>query len=574
MDPRLSRFTGALPPLALGVSLLLALSYLSSTPGLACPTLDRTLVTKTVLAPLGLAGALFWSLLLLISSAGVKARGAPSALLMLSAPLALLASLLANTPLPLAAATLIVSLFWLHGGIGRLPLALSAGVCAIEALVIAYLLSWAAGAPLLLSAAWPLHFSLYCFLTPVMPPIVALSLLSPLLHPLVKGDVRFPSLRFLGSKSVLAAAIGACLMLWLVLYTSSLNPGAKLVGVDSKIRYYPHALVLLRDGAPAVLRVGYDRPLSYLILLWLAARIGPFEAVKALPLISLALYVVACHTAARELWGKRVAGLAALLAPLSYTTTAGLFGGLFNNWFSLSLALLAAAALARWQRTGRVFWIPIFLLLLALAAAAHVYMGAVAFAVFTLLLFVQIVVGPRRRGAAALVIAQLVLLTVGLNAADTLIGGSGGQSPTRALRTLTDHWLRTMARRPLFSAAWWDDYSFAVFNYAATAALDPTVWLLTAIAAAIAGSRWLGGPLMTCWLAVIAALSFLSPREYIFRALFDFPYPLAEAVATAHITGLIERKWGARTATLWLAALLLFKLAYTVTFACGLAVGS
>ena len=79
---------------------------------------------------------------------------------------------------------------------------------------------------------------------------------------------------------------------------------------------------------------------------------------------------------------------------------------------------------------------------------------------------------------------------------------------------------------------------------------------------------------MTCWLAVIAALSFLSPREYIFRALFDFPYPLAEAVATAHIMGPIERKLELHTATLWLAALLFFKLAYTVIFACELVAGS
>lgn len=80
--------------------------------------------------------------------------------------------------------------------------------------------------------------------------------------------------------------------------------------------------------------------------------------------------------------------------------------------------------------------------------------------------------------------------------------------------------------------------------------------------------------MMAFWSAVVAALLLTSPREYIFRSLFDFPYPLAEAVATAHIMGPIERKLELHTATLWLAALLFFKLAYTVIFACELVAGS
>ncbi|MCS7104625.1 MAG: hypothetical protein NZ954_03565 [Thermofilaceae archaeon] len=540
--------------------------------GFACPVFEGKLVSKTIFVPLGLAGAIVWSFALFTASIGLKRS--IGLLLVIAAPLALFVSLWVDNPLPLIIATFALLACWLSIHPSYLTTALLVGICVIESLVITYLMFRAIGLPTPLSAALPFHFSLYCFVAPILPPIVMLSFFSLFLLPLLRGmPQKSSSLRF-ESKATTLFSLLVSFMLWLVLYSPSLNPGPRLVGVDSRIRYYPHAMILLEEGPSAVLRIGYDRPLSYTILLWLASWLGPFEAVKLLPLLSLLFYVVSCYIAAKELWGKHVASLASLLAPFTYTATAGLYGGLFNNWFSLSLALLASAALAKWQKTGKILWSIIYLFLLASSVASHVYMGVVTSFVFTVTLLLQLVRGPKRSRIASLLLIQLVLFTIGVNFADKIIESTGQRLlPSKIVQDLVNAWLRTSAKRPLFSAVWWDDFSFAVFNYAATAALDPTVWLLTTLAAGLVGFNGLGGGLTNCWLTTTASLMLLAPKELIFRVFFDFPYPLTEAFAVAYIASFLERKWGARASKLCVTALILYKFAYTLNFAYGLALG-
>jgi hypothetical protein len=320
---------------------------------------------------------------------------------------------------------------------------------------------------------------------------------------------------------------------------------------------------------PSVLKVGYDRPLHYLLLYGLAKALGPYDAVRALALTPLLLYTLASYLLARELWGGRVAGLAAAVAPATYTATAGLFGGLYGNWTALAVALLACAAAVRWLRKGGAAWLVLYLLLLAAAAGVHVYMGAVAFAALSLFLLLAAGRGWRRRALAALTL-QLALALVGLYAGERYFSAPGARGPLSIAYLNVNLWLRRAASMELFSERWWSDFCFAIYRYAATAALDPTVWLLTALAVAVLGFRDLGGLLLAPWMLLTALLALTAPPNLIYRSLLDFPYPLAEAVGLAHLAALAEGRLGGRAAKLWAAALL-FKLGFALAFAVGLA---
>jgi len=80
----------------------------------------------------------------------------------------------------------------------------------------------------------------------------------------------------------------------------------------------------------------------------------------------------------------------------------------------------------------------------------------------------------------------------------------------------------------------------AVINYAATAALDPTTWLLTIAALSAAHPASLEGAVLLPWLLVVAALARISGK-----------HPRHEKLLTA--------------------AVLSFKTAYTLAYATALA---
>jgi hypothetical protein len=543
---------------ALGASLLLAWAYALSLLGLSCPSWDPRLsiVPRVLLLPLGYGGALLWALLLLPPSLSLGR-------LWLAAPLLAFAlTLFLGDPLPLA----LLSLFLAFKG--RSLEALPAGIATAELAALLGLAAYAYGLRPPPLSALPLHFSLYCFLVPAVPALALLACFSPLLAPLAprRAELSLP----VRGKLLLAFGLLESFLVWSVVYASALNPGARLVGVDAVTRYYPHALRLLEGGLPSVLKVGYDRPLHYLLLYGLARALGPYDAVRALALIPLLLYTLASYLVARELWGGRVAGLAAAVAPTTYTATAGLFGGLYGNWTALALALLACTAALRWLRRGGAAWLILHLLLLAAAAGVHVYMGAVAFAALSLFLLLAAGRGWGRRALAALAL-QLVLALVGLYVGERYFSALGARGPLSIVRLNVNLWLRRAASVELFSERWWGDFCFAIYRYAATAALDPTVWLLTALAVAVLGFRDLGGLLLAPWMLLTALLALTAPPNLIYRSLLDFPYPLAEAVGLAYLAALAEGRLGGRAALLWLAALLLFKLGFALFFAVGLA---
>jgi len=414
-----------------------------------------------------------------------------------------------------------------------------------------------------------MHFSLYCFLVPAMPVLVLLACSSPLLAPLTPRGTEL-SAPFRG-KPLLALGLLASLLMWSVVYASALNPGARLVGVDAVTRYYPHALKLLEEGLSSLLKVGYDRPLHYLLLYGLARALGPYDAVRALALAPLLLYTFASYLLARELWGERVAGLAAVVAPTTYTATAGFFGALYGNWTALAFSLLACAAGVKWLRRGSAAWLALCLLPMVAAVGVHVYMGAVAFAATALFRVAAAARRRYRRRALAALALQLAVAAVSLYAGEHYFSSLGARGPLSIALHNVNLWLWRITSTKLFSEKWWGDFCFAVYRYAATAALDPSVWLLTTLAVAALGFKDLGGLLLAPWMALTSLLALTAPFNLIYRSLLDFPYPLAEAVGLARLAAAVEERLGGRAAELWVAALLLFKLNYALFFAVGLA---
>ncbi len=563
---RLATLLEALGRAALGLAIILSWAYLLSTLGAACPVLDGGLVYKAVALPLGREGAWLWALLLLAGTLPLKSW---RRWLGLTALPALLATLRLGNPLPLAAATAAVAVVEAYADLGGLTCSLASGVILVEAAHVTYVL----GRAYCLDASWasiaaPLHLALYCPAAWAAPVIVVAACLSPILalrpghNP---GKLKAPLLDW---RLQLAAGLFLSLLIWALVYASPLNPEGRLVGVDPVVRYYPHAQTLLREGVRGVLRVGYDRPLHYLYLLALSRLAGPLMAVKLLLLTCLLAYTTSTFLLARELWGPRVAGLAALLAPLSYTTTTGLYGGLYSNWTSLSLTILAYTALIKWLRRRGARWLAAYLLLLLAAAATHVYMGAVAYAATTLTLIIE--AARRRRPRLLMPVAlQLALAIACLHAADTLITRARGRPPSTIILQNIRIWLRSWpALSRVLGPRWWDKVSFAVYRYAATAALDPLDWLLTLTAIASLGLWSPGGATLTTWLAAAAALALTAPTNLIYRALYDFPYAIAEAYGLTSLARRVSVKTG--TSKLVITALLLFKLSYTLNYVAGL----
>lgn len=551
---------------SLGVSAILAWAYAVSLALPSCPTQEGGIVVRFLSPPLGNIGVIMWVILLVTASWGMGER---RTWLVLAALAAGLSSLLLGDPALLAVlSTLLLGIFAVEDPRACVE-AIALGVVTAEALTLIYLLVRAYAVKLPVPTTFPLHLSLYCFLTPLAPLIVFATSLSPLAVFLRRRDFRADE--GLKGRTALILGLSISFLLWAVLYASELNRSSKLIGVDSNTRYYPHATQLLAGGFPSVLMIGYDRPLYYFFLYLLARGLGPFEAVKILPLVALILYTIASYIATRELAGKKAASLASFTAPLTYTVTAGLYGGLYANWTALSLALLATAFAVRWLKRGEAWGLAAYLILLTGSVAVHVYLGAVFLvSSFLLTLLCLLLKGFRKRALIAL-IAQLALIMLGFFTTDALSELLNFRPPSYVILSLARAWWSRVQRVQLLSPAWWKSYSFAIYNYAATAALDPTVWALTFLGIVTPKPCVLSDLLLMAWFIIAYLLSFTAPPELMWRALYNYPFSVSEAIGLSSLITVVGRKFGSRVATLWLAALLLFKLSYTLAFAVGLA---
>ena len=572
--PRCSRDRGTflkllelLSELSLGFMLILSWGLILSTLGVTCPALDGSLVTKAILIPLTSEGLILW--LVVLGALLFKLRKIYVLALVIVAPF-----VFAGFPEALVLASLLLALLWAREkGITQVLRALLASAVVVELGSFLYALGRIGGVDLpLLPIFPPLFLSLYSWLVPLAPPIVFTLCLAPLfsIKRISKKPLSVPkAFSYLRPRLGLLAGLALSLLYWYAIYYSSLNPSGKLVGVDPVTRYYPHILKILKNPNPikGALSVGYDRPAYYLFLLFLAELLNPILAVKVLPLTCMLLYTFAVYLWAREFIGKRSAGVASLLSMASYTTTTGLFGGLYSNWTSLSIAILASIAFKRLFERSRL-WLLAFLVLVGLSIALHVYMGVVTVATFALTVLLLLPLRKYRKTSSILLVLGLLSGVAGFLALRRFPG------IMRIIVSNTRMWFRNISRLTLsgtlFSPKWWSVFSFAVYNYAVTSSLDLIGWILAIIGILAVEKRSIRGLLLLSWLIVVSVLALFAPFNLIYRSMYDYPLVLLETLGLMFLLSRVEDRIGGKTSALTLMAILGFKLAFTLNYVVGL----
>ncbi len=145
---------------------------------------------------------------------------------------------------------------------------------------------------------------------------------------------------------LLVGGIAAALLVSSLPYSPPLNPLGLPVQVDS-VFYYRWVLEAAEDPMSVLDSANGSRPL-YLAALYLAYLAGASpDAIAKLQIIPLyVLYTFAVYRLAMAITGDgRVAGLAAVLAPLSPMGLGFIYGGFQANLAALSMLMLAFAAL-------------------------------------------------------------------------------------------------------------------------------------------------------------------------------------------------------------------------------------
>jgi len=309
-----------------------------------------------------------------------------------------------------------------------------------------------------------------------------------------------------------------------------------------------------------VLRYG-DRPLYILLLYSLALALGPEMAVRLALLVCMVLYVSAVYLLVGVLAGRRLAGLASLLAALSYTTTSGVFAAYYANWTSTSLALLAAALALEWVDRPRRW--PLVALLVVAYTAVHVYMALLSTAAIAMMLVYGALSPGGRRSRILLAIMVVAAYLAALKAFDAAAAATGlalAKGATASVTQLINAWRRALPS--IFTSRWWGGYLFAVYNYMACASLEPLEWILAALAGL--GARGRGRALTLSWLAVTGVLVLTAPSSSLMhRSLFALPVSVLEALG-------LEAAWRPREGEGWLALLLAYRANYTLAFLLGL----
>ena len=298
--------------------------------------------------------------------------------------------------------------------------------------------------------------------------------------------------------------------------------------------------------------------------MWALAQVlDPVTTVKVLLLMCLVLYPISVYLSTKVLLGEEYAGLAAILSSISYTTTTGIFGGLYSNWMCLSTSLLSALALKKWLEK-RKYWLGPWVLATIVSILLHTYMGAVVLASFALSSLAIIILKKDRFTRLNALTVLMITILLGL-AAWILV--------PRVIVGHTMLWYRrlTMMIRTgrIFDGVWWDDFSFALYNYAATSGLDVVGWILAFVGVLSMRLRRVEDSILCFWTLVAGGLSVLAPRSLIYRALFDIPVSLIETMGLVRIVSLREIQ---RFKSEVIAAVLLFKLSFSLNHVVGLVV--
>jgi len=344
---------------------------------------------------------------------------------------------------------------------------------------------------------------------------------------------------------LISLCIGAAL--GLIPYLPTLNPQSVLVGVDPVTRYYPHltAIASSQDQISAVFSIGHDRPLMYLSMWILAANTSVDFTVRVMPLTCAVIYIAATYLLTKEMWtNKSLVATATFFAVFSFTTTVGIFSGLYSNWIALSLILVSVVLLHRTQRSLAYF--PILLILYISALAVHPWVWAVytgALGVDLLLCGFIAARRPEARPKLKKEVAGIaLLLSTSFIVVVALFTLWGAGAPGSLQANLTSYISQALdlfsgSGLSLFSQQWWDTTFFSIYNYAGGALVNIPFLIISLIGGLKMKLDTQLERILLSWL-VVGSLLFTVPIRWAqYRVLYDIPIHL---YATLGFTSLIE----------------------------------
>jgi len=349
---------------------------------------------------------------------------------------------------------------------------------------------------------------------------------------------------------LISLCIGAALAL--IPYLPTLNPQSVLVGVDPVTRYYPHltAIATSQDQISAVFKIGDDRPLMYLSM-WLLAKNTSIDfTVRIMPLICAVTYIAATYLLAKEMWGnKPLVVTATFFAVFSFTTTVGIFSGLYSNWIALSLILVSVVLLHRTQRSLAYF--PILLILYISALAVHpwawaVYTGALAVDLL-LCCFITALMPEARPKLKKEVAAIALLLSTSFIVVVALFTLWGAGAPGSLQANLTSYTSQALglfsgSGPSLFSHQWWETTFFSVYNYAGGALVNIPFLMISLIGGLKMKLNTQLERILLSWL-VVGSLLFTVPIQWLqYRVLYDIPIQLYAALGFTSLIDLVRRR--------------------------------
>ena len=346
--------------------------------------------------------------------------------------------------------------------------------------------------------------------TATLPLLTALILLGPLkyIEQLAKRQSRLAG-GWKGRPRHLLPAIALSLAVACMPYLPTINPTAKLIGVDPA-HYYPQWLQELRENFTFSHPALRSRPLFVLLIYGLSELLGVYWTMRIIQLLCFISFTVATYYFTLWLVGERDARLAALLFPLSYTATVLVHSGYCNNMLASSLSLPALALMERWCWGGGTRVLLAGILLYEAAILTHPYST----------LFYSIALG----GAALLkkgkrMLALLLISAIFALQSELLSIGFGEREATRVMKAYAV---------PL-SPEWTQATAFVTYNCAINAALDPATWIL-----ALAGLMRIEDGVLISIAAATSAVALLAPLSswgLRWRAIYALPLATYQALA-------------------------------------------
>lgn len=227
----------------------------------------------------------------------------------------------------------------------------------IEASSLIRWICWPAyPSPILADATWSMvltEIQLSNLLFPLLPVLLLVFILSWVGLPYAREDRNVDTLipqilnRFEVRFAFLVAAISMCLILSLYHFEVFRMLGRGFLSVDA-LMYTKHLGRMVTAGSPTALNfAATDDRFLYLVFQYFVSSIvgDSSQAFVAftMPGILAFLYTLSSFTLVRAGNGFLPAGTIALLAPLSFTLTVGLYAGFYANWFALVLTHLSMA---------------------------------------------------------------------------------------------------------------------------------------------------------------------------------------------------------------------------------------